>query len=59
MGEISKKVEEMRLKLYGHAMRREEHYVGRRAMEMKVQGRKKGGRPKRRRLDKVEGCYQR
>ena len=53
MGEISKKVEERRLKLYGHVMRREEHYVGRRAMEMKVQGRKKGGRPKRRWLDRV------
>ena len=25
---------------YGHVMRREEHYVGRRAMEMKVQGRR-------------------
>ena len=28
--------------------------VGRRAMEMKVQGRRKKGRPKRRRLDKVK-----
>ena len=35
-------------------MRREEHYVGRRAMEMKVQGRMKRGRPKRRWLDKVK-----
>ena len=34
-------------------MRREEHYIGRRAMEMKVQGRRKRGRPKRRWLDKV------
>ena len=31
----------------------EEHYVGRRAMEMKVQGRRKRGRPMRRWLDKV------
>ena len=30
-----------------------EHYVGRRAMVMKVQGRRKRGRPKRRWLDKV------
>ena len=37
-------------------MRREEHYVGlgRRAMEMKVQGRRKRGRPKIRWLDKVK-----
>ena len=41
VGEIAKKVEERRLKWYGHVMRREEHYVGRRAMEMKVQGRRK------------------
>ena len=35
-------------------MRREEHYLGRRALEMKVQGRRKRGRPKRRWLDKVK-----
>ena len=45
---------ERRLKWYGHVMRREEHYVGRRAMEMKVQGRRKRGRPERRWLDKVK-----
>ena len=48
MGEISKKVQERRLKWYGHVMKREEHYVGRRAMEMKVQGRRKIGRPNKR-----------
>ena len=56
MGEIAKKVQESlrRLKWYGHVMRREEHYVGRRAMEMKVHGRRKRGRPSKRRwLDKV------
>ena len=35
-------------------MRREEHYVGMWAMEMKVQGRRKRGRHKRRWLDKVK-----
>ena len=34
--------------------RREDHYIGRREMEMEVQGRRKRGRPKRRRLDKVK-----
>ena len=54
VGEITKKVQERRLKRYGHVMLREEHYVGRRAMVMKVQGRRKRGRPKRRWLDKVK-----
>ena len=54
MGEITKKVQERRLKWYVHVMRREEHYIGRRAMEMQVQGRTKSGRPKRRWLDKVK-----
>ena len=54
MGEITKKVQERRLKWYGHVMRREEHCVGRRAMVMEVQGRRKRGRPKRRWLDKVK-----
>ena len=49
MGEITKKVQERRLKWYGHLMRKEEHYVGWRAM-----GRRKRRRPKRRWLDKVK-----
>ena len=54
VGKITKKVQERRLNWYGHVMRREEHYVGRRAMEMKVQTRRKRGRPKRRWLDKIK-----
>ena len=46
VGEIAKELQERRLKCYGHVMRREEHYVGRRVMVMKVQGRRKIGRPK-------------
>ena len=53
VGEITKKVQERRLQWCGHVMRRKEHYVGRRAMVMKVQGRRKRGRPKRRWLYKV------
>ena len=41
MEEITKKVQERRLKCYGHVMRKEEPYVGRRAMEIKVHGRRK------------------
>ena len=40
---IGKKVQERRMKWYGHVMRREKHYVERRAMEMKEQGRDKEG----------------
>ena len=46
VGEITKKVQERRLKWYGHVMRREEHYVIRRAMVMIVQGIRKRGIPK-------------
>ena len=45
-------VHERRLKWHGHVMRRDDDYVGRRAMDMKVQRRRKRGRPERRRLDK-------
>ena len=38
VGKITKKVQERRSKWCGHVMRREEHYVGGRAMLMKVQG---------------------
>ena len=54
MGEIAKKVQERRLTRYGYVMRKEEHYIGRRGMEMRVQGRRKRGIPKRRWLDKVK-----
>ena len=50
----AKKVQERRLSWYVHQMRREKHYVGRRAMERKVRRRRKRGRPKRRWLDKVK-----
>ena len=44
MGEISKKVHEW----YGHVLRREEEYVGKRVMAMEVPGKRSRGRPKRR-----------
>ena len=36
VGEITKRVRERRLKWYGHVTRREEHYVGRRVVVVKV-----------------------
>ena len=53
MGEISKKVQDSRLKWYGHVLRREDEYVGKRVMAMEVPGKRRRGRPKRRWLDKI------
>ena len=38
MGEISKKVQESMSKWYGHVLRREDEYVGKRVMAMEVPG---------------------
>ena len=54
VGKTTKKVHERRLKWYGHVIRREEYYVGRRAMEMKVHVRRKRGISKRILLDNVK-----
>ena len=51
--EISKKVHESRLKWYGHVLRREDEYVGKRVMGMEVPGKRRRGRPKRRWLDSI------
>ena len=53
MGEISRKVREIRFKWYGHVLRRNEEYVGKRVMRMDVEGRRRKGRPKRRWKDSV------
>ena len=45
---------EGRLRWYGHVMRRDQEYVGRRMMEMELSGRRRRGRPKRRFLDLVK-----
>ena len=46
VGEISNKVQEIRLKWYGHVMRRDEEYVGKSVMMMDVEGRRRKGRLK-------------
>ncbi len=52
VGGISNKVQETRLKwYYRHVLRREEHYLDNRVME--VPGKRKRGRPKRRWLDNI------
>ena len=53
VGEISKKVQESRLKWYGHVLRREDEYVGKRVMAMEIPGKRRRGRPKRRWMDTI------
>ncbi|XP_064109662.1 uncharacterized protein LOC135217627 [Macrobrachium nipponense] len=52
--EKSKKIQEGRLRWYGHLLRREEHHVGRHAMEMEERGKTKEERPRKRWRDCVD-----
>ena len=51
---LGMKMQEGRLRWYGHVMRRDQEYVGRRMMEMELPGRRRRVRPKRRFLDVVK-----
>ena len=51
---LGKKMREGRLRWYGHVMRRDQEYVGRKMMEMELPGKRRRGRPKRRFLDVVK-----
>ena len=49
------KVEQLGMKMwYGHVMRRDQEYVGRKITEMELPGKRRRGRPKRRFLDAVK-----
>ena len=54
VGEISKKVQERRMRWYVHVMRRDEEYVGKRKMGIEVQGSRRRKRPKKRWADCVK-----
>ena len=51
---LGMKMREGRLRWYGHVMRRDQKYIGRRVMEMELPGKRKRGRPKRIFLDLVK-----
>ena len=51
---LGMKMKEGRLGWYGHVMRRDQEYVGRRVMEVELLGKRKSGRPKRRFLSIVK-----
>ena len=53
VGEISKKVQESRLKWYGHVLRREEKHAGKIVMLIEVPEKRRRGRPKWRWLDNI------
>ena len=57
VGEISKKVQESRLKWYGHVLRREDEYVGKSVIGMEVPGKGRRGRQKRRLLDNMRNDW--
>ena len=54
VGRLGMKMKESRLRWFGHVMRRDQEYVGRKMMEMELPGKRKRGRPKRRFLDVVK-----
>ena len=54
IGDIYIKMREGRLRWYGHNMRREENYIGKRMLRMELPGRRNRGRPKRRYMDVVK-----
>ena len=51
---LGMKMREGRLRWYGHVMRKDQEYVGRKMMEMELSGKRKSERPKRRFLDVVK-----
>ena len=51
---LGMKMREGRLRWYGHVMRRDQEYVGRKMMEMELPEKRRRGRPKRKFLDVVK-----
>ena len=51
---LGMKMRESRLRWYGHVMRRDKEYLGRKMIEMELPGKRKRGRPKRRLLNLVK-----
>ena len=51
---LGMKMREGRLRWYGHVIRRDQEYVGKKMMEMELPGKRKRGRPKRKFLDVVK-----
>ena len=52
--QLGMKMREGRLRWYGHVMRRDQEYIGRKMMELELPGKRRRGRPKRRFVDVVK-----
>ncbi|XP_046986893.1 uncharacterized protein LOC124561545 [Schistocerca americana] len=55
VGPMGKKIQESRLKWYGHLRKKGEEYIGNRVEDIKIEGARRRGRPKRRWKDKMSG----
>ena len=53
VGRFGEKTREARLRWYGHVLRKDDGYIGRRLPRMELPGKRKRGRPKRRFMDVV------
>ena len=54
VGRFGEKTREARLRWYGHVLRKDDGYIGRRMLRMEFPGKRKWGRPKRRFMDVVK-----
>ena len=54
VGRFGEKTREARLRWYGHILRKDDGYIGRRMLGMELPGKRKRGRPKRRFMDVVK-----
>ncbi|KAI5707701.1 hypothetical protein M8J77_008053 [Diaphorina citri] len=54
VGPLGQKIQESRLRWFGHVERRDEEYVGKRVESLGIGGKRRRGRPKMRWRDKVE-----
>ena len=54
VGRFGEKTREARLRWYGHVLRKDDGYIGRRMLRMELPGKRKRGRPKRRCVDVVK-----
>ena len=54
MGRFGEKTREARLRCYGHVLRKDYGYIGRRMLRTELPGKRKRGRPNRRFMDVVK-----